>query len=438
MSFAGRVAIILRGESPVLLVVGRLGATALAFVTAPVIARAIGPIGRGETAAALAAFAIAPILLAFGVPLEIRRLAAIGQAAESLRTSRVICVLAVPVAAALGLLGYFTLFLSFAPGARIVAAVGVAMSPLAMTWMCDLGVLIATGRLRGVMFMQLLQPVIYLLAVVAFWMAGMIDTTTVLIANLTGTIATCVLGMALTRVSVRGDHYPFRQMLRGSLRFAGSSMAEAASTRLDQMVALPLIGAFQAGIYSAAVNVAALPFALGQALGASYFPLVARAEGENRRLLKEQSIRVSTAIALLCVPVMVSAIWIGIPLLFGNEFSSAIPVAWLSLAGTCTMIVAYVCSMALAAEGHGNRMTVAQTLSLGVAMGLLFLLAPQWGALGAAAASSLGYATLLVLLLAGMGVRFRPSLPTRRDFSLAVLTLVRPSEKATPVEADPA
>lgn len=429
MSLAARVANILRGESPFLLVIGRLGATALAFITAPIIARAIGPIGRGETAAALAAFAIAPILLAFGVPLEIRRLAAVGQAAESLRTGRVICLLAVPVAVALGLLGYFTLFASFDASARLVAAIGVATSPLAMAWMCDLGVLIATGRLRGVMFMQLLQPVVYLLAILAFWTAGMIDTSTVLIANVIGTLATCVLGVALTRVPVRGGRYPLGEMLRGGGRFAGSSMAEAASTRLDQMVALPLIGAFQAGIYSAAVTVAALPFALGQALGAHYFPLIARAEGDERGQLKEQSIRVSTALALICVPVMVPAIWIGVPLLFGHEFGPAVPVAWLSLAGTCTMIVAYVCSMALAAEGHGKRMTIAQTVSLAVAMGLLFLLAPRWGAMGAAAASSLSYVTLLVSLLVGMGVRFRQSLPGLADFPLAILTLVRPPKK---------
>lgn len=437
MSLGGRLIGILRDESPILLIVGRLGATALAFVTAPVIARAIGPIGRGETAAALATFAIVPIVLSFGLPLEIRRLAAIGQAAEALRTSRVVCALAFPVAGLLGLAAYFTLFSSFAPAARVVATVGVALTPLAMIWMCDLGVLIATGRLRGVMFLMLLQPIVYLIVVLVLWITGLIDTATVLIAHILGTLATAVLGVTLTRVSLRGTRNSLPKMLKSSARFAGSSMAEAASTRLDQVVALPLIGAFQAGIYSAAVTVAAVPFALSQAIGASYFPMIARAKGEVRRELKEESIRVSAATALICVPAMVPAIWVGIPLLFGTEFASAVPVAWISFSGTCAMVIAYVCSMGLAAEGRGTRMTLAQLGSLLVAMALLFVLAPRLGAIGAAVASSVSYVTLLISLLVGTGVRSSQLLPRFRDFPLALMTLVRPSRRSPSDEPDP-
>ena len=429
MKVARLLATLLRTDSPSLLIVGRTGATALAFVTAPIIARSIGPVGRGETAAAIATFSILPILLAFGVPLEVRRLAAIGKGKAALRTARTLCVSVLPISAAVAWLAHSTIFASFEADTRIVATIGLALAPLAMSWMCDLGVLIGVGRLRGVMTMQLLQPGVYLISILVFLAFGAVTTSTVLIANVLGTLSSCFLGMSLTRTGLRGERHPMRGMLGASARFAGSSIAESASNRLDQVIALPLMGAFQAGIYSAAVTVASVPFALGQALGASYFPLVARSEGEDRQHLREQAIRVSTAISLMCVPFMVPAIWIGIPILFGSEFNAAVPVAWASFGGTAVMIVAYVCSMALAAEGRGNRMTIAQTGSLIVGVILLFLLAPTHGALGAAIASASSYLILLALLVGGMRVRLRESILRRNDFPMAFSRIFRSSKR---------
>lgn len=423
---------LLRTESPSLLVVGRLSATALAFLTAPIVARAIGPEGRGETAAAIALFTIVPIVLAIGVPLEVRRLAAIGQGAEALRAARIFCLGALPVSIAVGVIAYLTLFASFDSSARLVAAIGIAVCPLMMSWTCDLSVLIASGRFRGVMALQLVQPVTYLLFVIVFLLAGVLSTGTVLVANIAGTVSAFITGATLSRIPLRGVTYRLGGLLRGGVRFAGSSIAEAASSRLDQVIALPLIGAVQAGLYSVAVTVASIPLAVGQALGATYFPIIARTEPEERRVHKEEAVRVAVAGALMCLPLIAIGSWLGIPILFGSEFFAAVPVAWISGLGTCALIVAYVCSMVLAAEGRGYRMTLAQLLALGVAILLLFLLAPRFGAVGAAAASTFGYFVLLAFLSVGLGARVSRSMPAPRDFRLVVARLVRGRQDPSP------
>lgn len=418
----------LRRDSPAHLLVGRLTATMLAFVTAPIVARTIGAEGRGETAAAIALFTLTPILLGIGMPLEVRRLAALGSGARAIRTARIVVIVLLPVSTAAAWILTDTVLSSLDPVAKAVALVGIAACPLMIMWTCDSSVLIATGRYRGVMALQLVQPGAYLVLVVAFALSSTLNVATTLAASFAGTVAAFVTGTLLTRTSIVGDRYPLPQLLRGAVRYAGSSIAEAASSRLDQVIALPLVGALQAGLYSVAVTIASIPLVLGQALGAVFFPRVARAQGEQRRELKEEAIRSASALSLMTAPLLFVAIWIGIPLLFGPEFVGAVPVAWIAGVGTCALIVAYVCSLILGAEGKGYTMTAAQVGALAVSVVLLFVLAPALGAMGAALASSLGYLTLMVVLLIASSVRTRMSWPRPADFKLALVHLVRSSK----------
>lgn len=420
-----RLLVLLRADSPSLLVIGRLSATGLAFVTAPVVARTIGPAGRGETAAAIALFNIVPIVLAIGVPLEVRRQAAIGNADAALRSARILCLAALPLACAIAFVCYLTIFASFDVASRLAATFGVAVCPLMMSWTCDLSVLIASSQFRGVMALQLIQPGAYLIAILALALAGALTTSTVLLASVLGTFAAFVTGASLTRIPLTGGYMPMARLLRGGVRYAGSAIAETASSRLDQVLALPLIGAVQAGLYSVAVTVASIPIALGQAIGAVYFPLVARANLSDRPVLKEEAVRVASATSLMTAPLLFVAVGVGVPLLFGPEFIGAVPVAWISSVGTCALIVAFVCSMTLAAEGRGHQMTVSQVIALTIAMGLLFLLGPPFGALGAAVASSTAYIVLLVLLAFALRIRFTQALPRRGDFRLSLNRLFR-------------
>lgn len=412
-------------DSPMQLVIGNLGAAALSLLSAPIVARALGPVGRGETAAAIALFFIVPVVLAFGVPLEVRRLAAESDGKAALRSARMFCaagiLLSVPLAAA----SYVTIFAGFDHEARIVAALGIASCPLVMSWMCDTSVLIAHCRYRAVLLVRIAYPAIYVLLVVLLWVLGRATTATVLAANIMGTFGTFGVGLLLTRTSLRGPHHSFRALRRGAVRYAGSAIAESASSRLDQVLVLPLLGAAQAGIYSVAVTVATAPLALGQALGASYFPLIARAEGAARTELKGQAARAGIALALLAAPALGVVAFFAIPVVFGDEFTPAVRVTWMSLIGGGAMLAAYVCSMVLAAEGKGIAMTVGQIVALVTGIGLLYLVAPHFGAIGAAAASSISYLLLLTVLAFSLGIAGRQIVPCAADFRESVARLFR-------------
>lgn len=425
MRWLTRLSRLLRHDSPSLLVIGRLGAAGLGLISAPIVARSIGPDGRGQTAAAIALFYLVPILLSIGIPLEVRRISALSDGKSGLRASRLLSVAALPATSLLAIALGSTLFSGFDTASQRMAVIGVALSPMMMSWSCDVSMLVAHGRYRAVMFMQIAQPGIYVLIIGGLWIMGLATTATVLAASIVGTGTTFLVGLWLTKTSVRGEYYSLTLLLKGGLRFAGSSIAGAASSRLDQVLVLPLIGAFQSGIYSVGVTVASIPLSLGQALGASYFTPIARADESSRLKLQAAATRSALAMAAMSFPPMCIAIIVGVPVLFGNDFLEAVPVAMICLIGTMAMLCAHVCSMALAAVGRGIIMSIAQFISLGVAVTLLYVLGPTLGSIGAAIASSLSYVLLLVTLIIAIGVPASSLIPRRVDFAASIKRLMK-------------
>lgn len=425
MSVVVKAGAFARTDSPSHLVIGRLIASALALISAPIVARAIGPEGRGETAAALALFNLVPIVLALGVPLEVRRLAAHGHASAAVRTARIFCLTALIPAAPVAILLDRLLFQGLDGSTRVVAVVGVILSPLMMSWMCDNAVLVAQRRYRAVFLLQVTPPSVYVILVLVLWIAGEARPSTVLACNIIATSATFVGAMLLTRIPVGGTRWGYRKLVGNGIRYAGSSIAEAASSRLDQVLVLPLIGAYQAGIYAVAATVSSIPLAFGQAIGASYYPLAAIAHEQDRPKLRTEAIRTGVAAGVLVVPIAGIASVVAIPLVFGSGFTASVPVAGVLFSGAAALVIAYIGSMVLAAEGRGVQMTIAQVISLAVGVLLLMVLGPLWGALGASVASSLSQLVLLAVSVFVLRVRIRDVLPRPIDFRLLVARMRR-------------
>ncbi|QZT58438.1 lipopolysaccharide biosynthesis protein [Mycolicibacterium austroafricanum] len=412
-------------RSPSLLIIGRLGASALALISAPIVARAIGPEGRGETAAALALYLIVPVVLGLGLPLEVRRQAATSDGHAVVRTAKTLVALSSLLSAAIAVLTYFTIFSGFSADGRLVASIGIALAPLSASWAIDVSVLVAHRRYGGVLLMQLLQPAVYVGLIVTVWLLDMARVSTVLAASLVGTVATFSAGLMLVRVPLVGKRVDTKSLMRKSLAFSGSAIAEAASSRADQILALPLIGAYQAGLYSVAATIGAIPLAIGQALGASYFAPIAQAESQNRTRLQGEAVRAALAAAVMITPLIALAAWLTIPWVFGEAFRDSVPVTMISLIGSACLLAAYVASMALAADGRGIRMTFAQVGSLVCGISALLILGPILGALGAAIASTIGYLILLSILLFSLGLPTRALTPRSQDFLASIKRLKR-------------
>jgi len=415
---------LLHTDSPSQVALGQVGASMLALISAPIVARILGPEGRGETAAILAAFYVWPILAAFGMQLEVRRAGVSPGGESSLRRARDVMLLLPLPSAGVGILLVTTLFAGLDDATRITTVIGLSLAPLMVSWMCDQSLLVAHRRYRMVGLVQIMQPTVYLILVLAGWAVGLVSVPYVLTANLLGTAATTVFALSCTRVSLRGHRAPVRGFLANSARYSGSSIAEAAANRLDQLIALPIVGAYQTGLYAVAATIGGIALPMGHALAADSFNKVARAAPEDRAAVRVDHIRTAVAGGILCGIALAAVTPIVVPLLFGAEFAASVPVALVTILGGVASVPAFVAGLILAAEGRGVAMTINQVIRLVVAVVLLLLLGPLWGAMGVAAASAAAVWLLLVLSAVRATGTLAPFAVRPADFGAAIRRLL--------------
>lgn len=414
--------------SPSLVALGQFGASGLSLLSAPIVARAIGPEGRGETAAVLAVTYMWPLIIGMGLPLEVRRVAASNGDASIVRTARIWVALSFLPSLLVGGVFCLTFFSSFATPEKIAALIAISIGPLAVSWMCDQSVLISRLQYGRVAVVQVLQPAVYVAIVGAGWMLGLVTVTFVLSANAAAVVGTCCVAAMLSRVSVAGPRPPLRKTLRASLPFAGSSVTDATTNRLDQLLALPVMGGQSAGLYAVAATLGALAMPLGHALAASAFNAVARSPAEMRDSAIQARTREALALALVSSVMIVMVTPLGVPALFGDEFAGAVVPTIVCAVGGAGAIAAYVCMLSLAGARRGRAMTAAQLVRLVVAVVLLLWLGSILGPLGAAIASATGAWTLLFMLATRIRGGLRIFLVTPRDILNALRRLKKVGE----------
>lgn len=414
-------------NSPALLLFGRIGASALALISAPIVARAIGPAGRGETATAIAVFSLLPVLIGFGLPLELRRVVAVDGGTATVRTARRLVAISFLLALPFALLCWATLFQPLSEQTRLAASVGVALTPLTLSWICDTSVLVSLRDYRGILVLQLLQPVTYLIVVLALWSCQLATPGNVLWGYLLSNFMTYMFGILRVRASRSGHARSIRHVARGASHFAGGSLAEAATNRLDQVIALPVMGAVQTGLYSVAVTLGFAPLAIAQALASSYFARIAQNRGRHRKSLIEDAIRQVSALSFVSSLFLIVAGPFLVTLLFGEEFSDAESAIRVTAVACFFASISLQSANVLVAMGRGFTLAVSQVSALLFGVALLLPLGTALGALGAAIASACSMALMALLALYFAGVTVKCVLPTPSAFVRGIKTLLKAS-----------
>lgn len=409
-----------RWNTPSLMAVGRLVATALSFISVPLIARFLGPEGRGETATAIAVFGLVPVLLAYGLHLGVRRLAALGDEESVVRSARVLCLILFIPSIFMAAILHLTLFSGFGREALLVADLVVVISPLAVSWMVDVSIFVARADYFGVTLVFLTQPLVMVAGVVAVWAVGLISSASVLAVYGCSLVLTAILASLRLRISFGGRRLPLRSVLRESREYAGSTIAEAGLRRLDQVMMLPLLGAVAVGLYSVAASVVTAPLSLSQALAASYFGSIANAVRRGQRVLIGEAVRSSWILGITSSLAVAALAPIFVDLIFGQEFAEAsVLVLWLAPV-VALGVVASVQAGILNAMGRGRIMFLGHALALTTIIGGFVLALPIWGMPGAIGVVILANLILVVVTASGLGIAGSRMVPRIGDLKRTV------------------
>jgi O-antigen/teichoic acid export membrane protein len=232
---------------------------------------------------------------------------------------------------------------------------------------------------------------------------------------------------------------PTGALLSYGLRGHFGTVFQSLNYRLDFFLIAVLLSSRDVGIYSVAVTAAETLWVLPNALGAVITYRAAASPPDEANRVTGLATRVAFGFMVAAALFWAAAGREAIPLIYGDEFSSAVvPLLWL-LPGVVALGVWKNVMNDLVGRGHSGPRSSTAGLALGVTLGLAPLLIDAYGVSGAAMASSAAYVLTCVLgvVIFARATGARPVdllAPRRRDVAevTAMVRNLRPSSPSPP------
>jgi O-antigen/teichoic acid export membrane protein len=374
----------------------KIGGNGGYFVAVLIVARALGPAGRGTVAFITVAALVVAHMSGLGV----------GEATIVLSArdpGRRPVLLANALAFFLGS-GFTAATLAFLGLALSgIEPAGVGMPELVILWLgivsCAAGeagysFLVGVERLRQLALITGCASWVYAGLVFVLW-AG--PGLTVGRAALAWTATEALRAVVLISLSSRGTilGLPSRRLLVEEIGFGlrlwVGSLARFLNFRTDQILMGFLATEAALGFYAVAVNVSEVLLYLPSSAATALLPLIARTEHSRRgkeTLRAFRSVIFVTAIGVGAAALLGPVV---LPAVFGDAFDeSVIPFLWL-LPGTFGYAASAVFSSALVGSSSPGLSSLGPIVSLVVGFALDLALIPPFGATGAAAAASVAF-----------------------------------------------
>lgn len=366
---------------------------ASSFAVGILVARALGPAGKGELALLqqFPAVAVLALGLGFGAAnayyVGRRTHAARDVVSDSLAFALAVSVLGVPATALV--MRAFVPALAEVPAATL--ALASATLPAMIASGAIAGVLTGLGRLRGAALSQVLSSVTVLGLVVAFRIGGALTLPAVVLASVAGALVAVAVSLAAT--GVRGLSVPSIARMRERWAYARRSYVTTLTGYLEMRQDVLLLGILSSasgvGIYSVGASFAEL---LWYAPQVTTTPLMARAYEEDAAegaALASRLARLTLAAMAVAAAVLALVLRPVIVALFGPGFAPA--------AGVFAVLAPGIVAAGLSGQlssflsTHGRLFPGVATLGLVVNLVLNVVTIPFFGYWGAAASTTVSY-----------------------------------------------
>lgn len=204
-----------------------------------------------------------------------------------------------------------------------------------------------------------------------------------------------------TKFGLGFDFNFFKESLKYGLKGHIGNIVQFFNYRLDVFLVSFFAGVGQAGIYTVSVSLAESLWFLSNSSATTLFPRIAGlGETESLKITPLVS-RLSLAVTLLAGVLLFLLAAPLVNILFGNSFTSSYLPLVLLIPGIIVFSLTNVLSSDLAGRGKPQFGTYIALISLILTVVFDLIFIPKWGASGAGAASSISYAasTLFTLIV---------------------------------------
>lgn len=391
-----------------------IATTLLATLAGILVARTFGAGGRGLIAAVMTWAAVSRALVEFGVPQAITyriglvrgRIDDIAPAAGTLALMQGFLVALITLALSC-LLPY-----EYRVVARYIVLIG-AVSPFVLfsTYVGSAALGAAEFRVcNRIRIFNGTAPV--LAAAVAATLDQAFSTFIVTLVALQATI-----GLVLATTYIPFDHvlrrrtfHEITDLLSYGRRSYWGNLSWQANARIDQAVMPFFIEPARLGLYAVAVSISSLVLPLAGAVANVLFSEIARTpnrEFAGAWLRQRIRVGITACIALAVVLMLVSPILV--PLVFGQAFRAAVPIAIAMIGAGVLLGVNYILSDAIRGMGAPevpSRAEIAGLLSTVLILAILLPIVNVWGAVIASWAS---YSIVAIILVTSLHSRLPSS-----------------------------
>lgn len=263
---------------------------------------------------------------------------------------------------------------------------------------------VGAGAIRNASIVGVSSAAFQLVASLALWVSGRLTTAN---AILVWFIAIVGVSAVFTAMAWRGQadlgvtpgvRHLFRRMRRYAIHAWPAGILGTAAQRIDIFLLSSLANPAQVGVYSVAVTLAEMCAYAPNALNSVLLPKVA-AEGDEGHAVTLRLGRVAWVLTLVTGVVVILVAVPLVPLLFGPDFSESVLPLALILPGIVAMAAAGQAGAYLAGRGHPLDVTYATIVNVAVNVAVNMVAIPKWGAAGAALASTSSYGAYAVVIM---------------------------------------
>lgn len=379
----------------------------LGIPVAIVIARALGPEGKGAYSLIILIPALLALLSNLGIGIaNVYFLRTRKHRITDLTSNSLVSSLVLGLSLAMAAITYFHFFRPSFLGdiSMSILVIAVLMTPLLLLFENFRFLLLGKDKVNQYNLLNIIQAgTVLVLVLILVWTikAGLLGAISAWSgAILLSAILSVLLVRKLTEVRWAFHLTALKDTVKFGVKSYLGNIIQFLNYRLDMFLVGYFINITAIGYYSISV-------ALVEALW--FFPSAAAmmVYAQTPELSKEQA-NISTPVicrnTLLITSLSALLLFVLgrliISLFFGAVFLSALKPLWILLPGVVAFSVCRVLSNELAGRGKPIIITIMAAISLGVNIPLNLLLIPRWGITGAAFASTIAYAvaTLVVLI----------------------------------------
>jgi O-antigen/teichoic acid export membrane protein len=391
------------GRATTLSFASQVASLVTTFLSGVIIARTLGPSGKGTYSLVVLAYAFVVLIGNLGVPVFVA--STVGKQKHGVdtllrnsfflfacSTVLVTCVFLVlrawlgqraPLAPFLGLLA-------------VVVPLGLLREHLAvfLQGLNKIGRFALTRVIGQLVSMFLL--LMFLLSHPGIW--------TALYCWLAGEVVSVGVTLALVWPFATPGISLLPSLLKESLRFGGAvclgNFIGMASLRLDVFLVAYFLGAAAVGLYSVAAAISSLIMYLPSAMAVALLPRFASATTEESYELTARACRMAILWGLGCAVVLFAVGGVLIRAVYGNAFSPSVNAMMILIPGTVIYGLAHITTAYF--NGFAGRPAINTALagvSLIIGIGLDLVLIPAFGIAGASLASSAAYLLSMTVTL---------------------------------------